>query len=108
MLINIITIFLGLSLLFYCVFAGADFGAAILECFLGNKEREAQKRVIAGAIGPVWEANHVWLILAVVILFTAFPKAYSALSITYYIPLTFLLVGIIFRGCAFTFAHYDA
>src|SRR5258708_27117212 len=48
------------------------------------------------------------LILAVVILFSAFPKAYSALSITYYIPLTFLLGGIIFRGCAFTFGHYDA
>ena len=107
MLVNLIAAFLGLSLLFYSVFAGADFGAAILECFLGNKGREGQKKVIDRAIGPGWEANHVWLILAVVILFTAFPKAYSALSVTYYIPLTFLLVGIIFRGCAFTFGHYD-
>jgi cytochrome d ubiquinol oxidase subunit II len=108
MLVNLTTAFLGLSLLFYCLFAGADFGAGILEWFLDRKDREAQKRVITRAIGPVWEANHVWLILAVVILFTAFPKAYSALSVTYYIPLTFLLVGIILRGCSFTFRHYDA
>ncbi len=59
-------------------------------------------------MGPVWEANHVWLILAVVILFTGFPNAYSQLSITFHIPLTLMLVGIILRGCAFTFRHYDA
>ncbi len=108
MWINTIAAFLGLSLLFYCLFAGADFGAGILEYFLDRQDREKQKQIIARAIGPIWEANHVWLILAVVILFTAFPKAYSALCVAYYIPLTFLLVGITFRGCAFTFRHYDA
>ena len=56
----------------------------------------------------MWEANHVWLILAVVILFTGFPKAYSVLSVTFHIPLTLMLIGIVLRGCAFTFRHYDA
>ncbi len=100
--------FLAISLLFYCLFGGADFGAGILEIFTGGKDREKQKELIAHAIGPVWEANHMWLVLAVVILFNGFPKAYVALSTTYYIPLTLLLVGIIFRGCAFTFGRYDA
>ncbi|HEY5039907.1 MAG TPA: cytochrome d ubiquinol oxidase subunit II [bacterium] len=108
MLINVIGIFLGVAILFYCLFGGADFGAAILECFLGKEKQASQKKVIAHALSPVWEANHVWLILAVVILFTGFPKAYSALSTIYYIPLTLMLVGVILRGCAFTFGNYDA
>jgi cytochrome d ubiquinol oxidase subunit II len=108
MLVEAVAFFLAVSILFYCLFAGADFGAGILEAFLGRHHREQQRTVIAHAIGPVWEANHVWLILAVVILFMGFPKAYSALSITFHVPLTLMLVGIILRGCAFTFRHYDA
>ena len=108
MLIDLAGAFLGISLIFYCLFGGADFGAGLLEIFLGRKDREKQKQIITRAIGPVWEANHVWLILAVVILFNGFPKAYSVLSVTFYIPLTLLLVGIILRGCAFTFGNYDA
>ena len=108
MLVESIAFFLAVSILLYCLLAGADFGAGILEAFLGDRQREEQRQVITHAIGPVWEANHVWLILAVVILFTGFPKAYSALSITFHIPLTLMLVGIILRGCAFTFRHYDA
>jgi cytochrome d ubiquinol oxidase subunit II len=108
MLVEFIAFFLAVSILFYCLFAGADFGAGILEAFLGSRSREEQRTVITHAMGPVWEANHVWLILAIVILFTGFPKAYSALSITFHIPLTLMLIGIILRGCAFTFRHYDA
>jgi cytochrome bd ubiquinol oxidase subunit II len=108
MLVESVAFFLAVSILFYCLFAGADFGAGILEAFLGNTRRDEQRTVITHAIGPVWEANHVWLILAVVILFTGFPKAYSLLSITFHIPLTLMLLGVIFRGCAFTFRHYDA
>lgn len=100
--------FLGISLLFYCLLAGADFGAGMLEAFIGARKRNEQRDIIAQAIGPVWEANHIWLILAVVILFMGFPRAYSALSITFHIPLTLMLLGIILRGCAFTFRHYDA
>src|SRR5918992_5235757 len=108
MLVESVAFFLAVSILFYCLFAGADFGAGILEAFLGSRSREEQRTVITHAMGPVWEANHVWLILAIVILFTGFPKAYSALSITFHIPLTLMLMGIILRGCAFTFRHYDA
>ena len=108
MLVESIAVFLAVSLLFYCLFAGADFGTGILEAFLSGRRRAEQRKIIAHAMGPVWEANHVWLILAVVILFTGFPKAYSALSITFHIPLTLMLLGIILRGCAFTFRHYDA
>src|SRR4029450_7243293 len=108
MLVESIAFFFAVSILFYCLFAGADFGAGILEAFLPSRRRAEQKKVIAHAIGPVWEANHVWLILAVVILFTGFPKAYSVLTITFHIPLTLMLLGIILRGCAFTFRHYDS
>jgi cytochrome d ubiquinol oxidase subunit II len=108
MLIESVAFFLAVAILFYCVLAGADFGAGILEAFLGRPRREEQKKVIARAMGPVWEANHVWLILAVVILFMGFPKAYAALSITFHVPLTLMLIGVILRGCAFTFRHYDA
>jgi cytochrome d ubiquinol oxidase subunit II len=108
MLIETIAAFLGVSILLYCLLAGADFGAGILEAFIGRYRGEEQRKIITHAMGPVWEANHVWLILAVVILFNGFPKAYSALSITFHIPLTLMLIGIILRGCAFTFRHYDA
>ena len=106
--VEAIAFFLAVSILFYCIFGGADFGGGMLEAFAGTARREEQRKVIAHAIGPVWEANHVWLILAVVILFTGFPKAYSALSVTFHIPLTLMLIGIVLRGCAFTFRHYDA
>jgi cytochrome bd ubiquinol oxidase subunit II len=100
--------FLGVSILLYCLLAGADFGAGILESVLGKELRDEQRKVIDRAMGPVWEANHVWLILAVVILFVAFPSAYTAMSITFHIPLTLMLLGVILRGSAFTFRHYDA
>jgi cytochrome d ubiquinol oxidase subunit II len=108
MLVEAIAAFFAVAILFYCLFAGADFGAGILEAFRGRHHREEQKIVIAHAIGPVWEANHVWLVLGVVILFMGFPKAYSALSVTFHIPLTLMLLGVILRGCAFTFRQYDA
>jgi cytochrome d ubiquinol oxidase subunit II len=59
------------------------------------------------AIGPIWEANHVWLILAIVVLFTAFPRAFAAISIALFVPLVVLLLGIVLRGAAFTFRLYD-
>jgi cytochrome d ubiquinol oxidase subunit II len=106
MWVETIAFFLAVSLLLYTLLAGADFGAGILEGFAAHR-REEQRRIISYAIGPVWEANHVWLILAVVILFTGFPKAFSALSVTFHIPLTLMLLGIVLRGCTFAFRHYD-
>jgi cytochrome d ubiquinol oxidase subunit II len=108
MWIEAAALFLGASILLYCLLAGADFGAGILESVLGKELRDEQRKVIDRAMGPVWEANHVWLILALVILFVAFPTAYSAMSITFHIPLTLMLLGVILRGSAFTARHYDA
>ncbi|SMO90387.1 cytochrome d ubiquinol oxidase subunit II [Fodinibius sediminis] len=104
MLLEVVIFFLALSMVFYVLFAGADFGAGALELISGRQDRET----IAHAISPVWEANHVWLILVVVILFMGFPKIYAAMSLYLHIPLLLMLVGIILRGTAFTFMHYDA
>ena len=100
--------FLGASLLLYCLMAGADFGAGILELFMGREHRREQRRIIDRALGPVWEANHIWLILMVVILFMGFPAVYARVSTHLHLPLTAMLMGVIARGCAFTFRHYDA
>lgn len=108
MWVEIVAAFLIVSIVFYAVFAGADFGAGILEFFVGRELRSEQRHLIDHAIGPVWEANHVWLILAVVILFNGFPHAYAEISTLLHIPITLMLVGVILRGCAFTFRHYDA
>lgn len=108
MWIEAVTFFLGVSILFYCLFGGADFGAGILEIFRGPHYRKEQQDLITHAMGPVWEANHMWLVLAVVILFNGFPRAYSTISTLFHIPLTFVLIGVILRGCSFTFRHYDA
>jgi cytochrome bd ubiquinol oxidase subunit II len=102
-MLTLIIIILGVSFLLYTLLGGADFGAGILEMFADRRG----ERVISRAIAPVWEANHVWLILAVVILFNTFPLVYSSLSLVLHIPLMIVLLGIICRGSAFTFRHYD-
>jgi cytochrome d ubiquinol oxidase subunit II len=94
------------SVAFYIVLGGADYGGGVWDLFATGKYARDQRKVINEAMGPVWEANHVWLILVVVVLFTAFPPAFARLSIVFHIPLTIALVGIVLRGCAFTFRHY--
>lgn len=106
-LVDSILFFLAVSLMLYAIFGGADFGAGILELFLDQPRREDQRALIAHAMAPVWEANHVWLILAVVILFMGFPSIYTSVSVLLHIPLMAILMGIVARGCAFTFRHYD-
>jgi cytochrome d ubiquinol oxidase subunit II len=104
---TVIAVILLLSLTIYALMAGADFGAGVWHFMGRGPTKSEQHRLISGAIGPIWEANHVWLILVVTILFTAFPAAYARMSTTLHIPLTLLLVGIILRGSAFAFRHYD-
>jgi cytochrome bd ubiquinol oxidase subunit II len=104
----VVIAFLGVSLFLYCLLGGADFGAGVLELFLGKERRQAQRKIIEKAMGPVWEANHMWLILMVVILFVGFPAVYTRVSINLHIPLTAMLLGVIARGTSFTFRHYDA
>ena len=96
------------SLNAYILLGGADFGGGVWDLFARGARRAEQRALIAHALGPVWEANHVWLILVIVLLFTCFPPAFAALSITLHIPLSFMLIGIVMRGAAFTFRSYDS
>lgn len=95
------------SLVLYALLGGADYGGGVWDLFAFGKRAQQQRRLIAAAIGPVWEANHVWIILVIVILFTAFPPAFAAIATALHIPITLLLIGIILRGTAFTFRTYD-
>jgi cytochrome bd ubiquinol oxidase subunit II len=88
----------------YALLAGADFGAGLWDLLAGGTRAGYRERArIAHSIGPVWEANHVWLIFVLVLLWTAFPLAFASVASTLYIPLTLAAVGIIARGSAFAF-----
>ncbi len=95
------------ALTLYALFGGADFGAGVWDLFARGPRGEKQRDVIAHAIGPVWEVNHIWLIIVVVLLFTGFPDVFAAIMTTMHVPLTLMLVGIVLRGSAFTFRTYD-
>ncbi|HET7231747.1 MAG TPA: cytochrome d ubiquinol oxidase subunit II [Longimicrobium sp.] len=95
------------ALIAYAVLAGADFGGGIWDAFARGSRRNAQRDAIAHAMGPVWEANHVWLIFVVVLLFTCFPTAYAALGVALFTPFHLVLLGIILRGAAFVFRAYS-
>jgi len=95
------------ALVAYALLAGADFGGGIWDLLAGGPRRREQRALVERAIGPIWEANHVWLILVVVVLFTGFPVAFAAVSTTLFLPILLLLVGIVLRGAAFTFRTYD-
>ncbi|MBA3612157.1 MAG: cytochrome d ubiquinol oxidase subunit II [Nitrospirales bacterium] len=99
--------FLLISLTLYVLLGGADYGAGIWYLLARGPNGHAQRQLIATAIGPIWEANHVWLILVVTLLFSAFPLAYARVSTLLHIPLTLLLTGIVLRGSAFAFRSYD-
>ncbi len=93
-----------LGVLAYAVFGGADFGSGIWDLLAGNSERGAAARKrIDRSIGPVWEANHVWLIFVLVFLWTAFPSAFASIMTALFVPFVLAGVGIIFRGGAFVF-----
>jgi cytochrome d ubiquinol oxidase subunit II len=96
-----------LGLTAYVLTAGADFGGGIWDLLANGPRRNQQREVIAKAIGPIWEANHVWLIFVVVIMFTAFPPAFGALSIALFAPFHLLLGGIVLRGGAFVFRAHE-
>jgi len=107
-MIYVVIGFLWLSICLYVILGGADFGAGIVELFTKKRARDKTKEIMYESIAPVWEANHMWLIIAIVILFVGFPEIYTTLSTYLHIPLVLMLVGIIARGTAFTFRHYDA
>lgn len=106
-MLEFVILVLILSLIFYVVFAGADFGAGIYEFLCLISGRSSRKELVEKAIGPIWEANHIWLILVIVIFFMGFPYPFMIFSNLFHIPLIFVIIGIIFRGTAFAFRHYD-
>lgn len=106
-MIEFIVTVLGLSLFLYALLAGADFGAGIIEILPSKISREKKSHMIGKAMGPVWEANHIWLILALVIVFNAFPRLYVFFSDWFHFPIGAFALGIIIRGACFTFLHYD-
>ncbi len=94
------------ALVLYAVFGGADFGGGVWDLLASGPRRAAQRAAITDAIGPVWESNHVWLIFAIVVLFTCFPPAFADMATGLNAPLSFALVGIVMRGAAFVFRNY--
>jgi len=98
---------IAIALVLYTLTAGADFGGGVWALVARGRRAEDQRRVIGRAIAPIWEANHVWLILVIVLLFVGFPRAFAAITTALHIPLTLMLIGVVLRGSAFTFNAYD-
>ena len=91
-----------LALTAYVVLGGADFGAGFWDLTAGGAQRGAPLRaMIKRAMSPVWEANHVWLIFLLVVLWTGFPEAFGSITSTLAIPLFVAALGIVLRGGAF-------
>lgn len=90
----------------YVLTGGADFGGGVWDLLAGGPSRDDQRSLIERSIAPIWEANHVWLIVVVVLLFSAFPLAFGTLGIVLHIPLSLMLIGIVLRGSAFVFRSY--
>lgn len=99
---------LGVALLVYMLTGGADFGGGALDLFARGDSAEDQREAIVKAIAPIWEANHVWLIVVIVVLFVCFPSGFAVISTAFHIPLTLMLLGIVARGSAFVFRQYDS
>jgi len=88
----------------YAIFGGADFGAGFWDLFAGGSQKGAAPRELMDeAIGPVWEANHTWLIFDLVVLWTAFSEVFASVMTTLYVPLTLAAIGIVLRGSGFAF-----
>jgi len=99
-----LVLFAGLTA--YAISGGADFGSGVWSLFVFGRRAGEVREAMFRAMGPVWETNHVWLILVLVTLWTAFPLAFSSIFEALFLPLTVALLGIVFRGAAFAFRHY--
>ena len=97
-----------IALVVYALSGGADYGGGMWDLLASGPRARRQRSAIEHEIGPIWEANHVWLILVVVVLFTAFPPAFATVMTALHIPMTAVLIGIVLRGSAFVFRKYDA
>jgi cytochrome d ubiquinol oxidase subunit II len=97
-------VWVGLTL--YVLLAGADFGGGVWDLFASGARAQQQRALISAAIGPVWEANHVWLIFVLTGLLSAFPTVFADLSVALYLPFSLALIGIVLRGSAFAFRSH--
>ena len=105
-LANAVAVVLVVGVTMYAVFGGADFGAGLWSLLAGGGDRGRRPRaLIDWAIGPVWEANHVWLIFVLVVLWTGFPTVFGSIFSTLFIPLSLAAFGIVLRGSGFAFQH---
>ncbi|MCM8571128.1 cytochrome d ubiquinol oxidase subunit II [Gramella jeungdoensis] len=107
-MLYVVLFFTFFSLFLYVLLGGADFGAGIVELFSSRNNRKLTRDTIYHVMGPIWEANHIWLIILIVILWIAFPVYFNIIIIYLHVPLTLVLLGITIRGVAFIFRHYDA
>ncbi|MBI2477246.1 MAG: cytochrome d ubiquinol oxidase subunit II [Planctomycetia bacterium] len=103
---SLLLVVMHVSLTLYAMLGGADFGGGIWELNTAFQASDKERRLIYSAIGPVWEANHVWLIFVLVLSANAFPIAFAAACRALWLPLLLTLVGIVFRGSAFAFRSY--
>ena len=95
------------ALVVYVLLAGADYGAGLWDLISSGSSKEEQQELIANAIQPIWEANHVWLILILVLLFCGFPPAFGTVMSALPVPILLLLAGIVLRGSSFVFRAYS-
>jgi cytochrome d ubiquinol oxidase subunit II len=95
------------ALVFYVLFGGADFGGGVWDLFASGPRKHEQRALIERAISPVWETNHIWFIFVFVLLFSAFPTAFAQVTTSLFGILTAYAVGLVLRGAAFTFRHYE-
>ncbi|MET1152727.1 cytochrome d ubiquinol oxidase subunit II [Arthrobacter sp.] len=103
-LAEILLLAMWICLTAYALFGGADFGGGFWDLLAGRAEEgRPQRSLIEHSIGPIWEANHVWLIFVIILTWTGIPSVFAAVSSTLYIPLTLAALGIIARGSAFAF-----
>ncbi|HEX4169924.1 MAG TPA: cytochrome d ubiquinol oxidase subunit II [Bryobacteraceae bacterium] len=96
------------ALVIYSLLGGADYGAGFWDLTSSGPREKDQRNLIAQAIQPVWEANHVWLIFVVVLMFSGFPAAFSSISTALAVPLFLVLLGIVLRGSSYVFRAYFA
>ncbi len=102
----VILVTIGGGLTLYWLLGGADFGGGVWDLLAIGPLRERERALISDAIGPVWEANHVWLIFVVTGLLAAFPSAFASLGFALYVPFSIAIGGIVFRGAAFAFRSW--
>ena len=106
MLVEMLAGLILLSVIAYALLGGADFGGGVWDLLARGPRAEEQREAIAKAMGPVWEANHVWLIFVIILVFTGFPEAFGMISIALFVPWHLVLLGIVLRGAAFVFRAY--